>query len=239
MSFLKQAQGYGLSELTLRSTLFAICCVCAVSSSAWAQRSGGSTLKSMPPVTITVQAASFEYRPDLGGVYDRTRGIVWGYSLTGYSNSSSTHKFAMSLGSAYASQLKKAGDDKEAYYYYLLVTYGIDDPSLLEAAEKLWSAADVAALSNNWRIPTLSESRDAVSRGLFTYGVGGLNMWTGSPADVNFGLPYDGILTWTSNTEKSKGSTSAWAFSPRDGGALLIGIGSTADAIVVRSYTGP
>jgi len=238
MSVMNRILGHALREATFRGVLVAMCCLGVLSSPAWSQKkSGGSSSTSMPPVTIVLEASSFEYRPDLGGVYDRTRGIVWGYSLTGINNSGSSYNFAMSLGSTYAAVMDKAGDDAEAEYYYLLATYGIADPARLVAAEALWAAAAVASQYTNWRPPTLTEARDATSRGLFTYGASGLNMWTGSPADTVFGLPYDGRSTWTS--DKGKGKDVAWTFNPKDGSGWLIGMGSSVDAIMVRSYTGP
>jgi hypothetical protein len=89
-----------------------------------------------------------------------------------------------------------------------------------------------------WRLPTTAEARDAVSRGLFTYGNGGCNVYFGSPTysapDV---VPATG-WRWTSNLGgKVKGGLdSAWYWDLKDGTAAVIG-NSSIPAIWVRTAT--
>jgi hypothetical protein len=188
---------------------------------------GKPSSNTLPPVTIVVDGEAFEYRPDLGGVYDTRRGIVWGYSFVQVTNTTTNQNYAKNqIVPQYANILDSAGDNALAR-------------GDLDAAAAFYDAADAAASFTNWRLPTLTEARDAVSRGLFTYGATGLNMWTGSPADTVFGLPYNGIPTWTSDTGKLRGSAAGWVFGPHDGGAFLTSATSSVDAIMVRSYTGP
>ncbi len=81
-----------------------------------------------------------------------------------------------------------------------------------------------------------SEARDAVSRGLFTYGDGGCNVYFGSPTysvpDVS---PANG-WRWSSDLGgKVKGGLdSAWYWDLEDGSAALIG-NSVIYAIWVRT----
>lgn len=188
---------------------------------AFGQRSKPQTL---PPVTPDHQFEDFEYRPELGGVLDKRLNVVWGYSYVqlegGWTSYSYVNNF---IAPNYSLILTGNGDELHA-------------ANLLLEAELYYAAAAAAAQYNNWRAPTLDEARSACTRGLFTFGDGGLNLWTPDPL-ASPGLPYDGVLTWTSTTEGKGKSMRGWAYNPADGGAMLTGLGSALDVILVRTHT--
>lgn len=235
-------------------------CLLVMSSSALAAKpdgggSGGggkNTTTSLPAVTPNYDFAAFEWRPDLGGVHDKTRNIVWGYSLAGVTNGNITHINALPADTWYAQMFATHAQNKQNDGNLLLslaevetdpirkAKYEADAADCFEAVPILQEAGNIASQYNNWRLPTLAEARDVTSRGLFTQGATGLNMWTGSPVDETPTLPYSGWRsTWCSDTStvKVQGSAMAWYFYPINGEAFIATRTSGLDCIVVRNYT--
>jgi hypothetical protein len=217
------SRGRPLQVRTL-SLLFVLAASGLPGVSAFAQAGGkNNPANTLPPVTITVDYERFEYRAELGGVYDKDLGVIWGYSVIGVNNWGTSYTYAKTqIAPNYGEMLEARGDRAVA-------------AGFPEDASLYYAAADIAALYSNRRLPTLTEARSAVAAGMFTYGPDGLNIWTGSPTDVFPGLPYNGLSTWTNDTKGKQ----AWIFAPHDGGAALISPTSGVDAIIVRSYAGP
>lgn len=217
-----------------------------------------------PPPPPPNPAAIYVWREDLGGWLDTSRNLIWGYSLSQSRSMSFSYNGAVNAGANYALHLsdeavfregrgvycetqgdnnlalaiqaEAAGDlDLAAYhydradrYYALADTYFADAVAFLDAS-------DLAGQYNNWRIPTKAEALDAVSKGLFTYGVDGFNSYDCSPAVGNQGLSYGSRASWTADTQKVGGKPGAWAFWP-GGGTSLVTQTSGCDTFHVRTY---
>ena len=199
------------------STLATAGAVLATGNYAAAAPPGGSTpkvsSKPYPPLAVTPIPEAFEDRyADLGGVVDLTNGVIWGYELNALSFSNYTFQPA--------SQINQ-------WYLDILAQLAATLPP--ETAPILAAAYEVAA-QRSWRWPTVFEARDAVAKGLFTFGGGGLNLYYGSPLyeapSTSYGLS---VVRWTSSEVKPK----VHAFSPADGGTLLVSKTSSLPAMVV------
>jgi hypothetical protein len=154
---------------------------------------------------------------DLGGVLDTSTNLVWGYDAHSFSGIDITLSWLAQIG------------DNGAYLYCLnwALNYYSDPTSInydpVKAAE-MQSALTIAE-QYTWRRPTVTEARDAVAKGLFTYGAGGCNIYYGSPIAPNGPFISDpGTFRWTSVAAKPArgGALSAWAWEPDDGFAELI-----------------
>lgn len=216
-------------------SLFAACLAAILSQATHAGKTsgGGGTSNSLGPVTITPDLVSFEDRySDLGGVLDHHSGLIWGYdsySMGGFGSTldGSAGLLAVGENAEYLDELE------------FLVNVWLDptrgnDPATAAIYESALSVAE----QFTWRLPTVAEARDAVSRGLFTYGTGGCNVYFGSPTySVPDVVPATG-WRWSSNLGgKVKGGLdSAWYWDLEDGSAAVIGNG-VIFAIWVRTAT--
>lgn len=180
-----------------------------------AGKSAGNTL---PPVTVTPEPDIFESRySDLGGVLDTSTKLVWGYDSHSFSGIGIT-----------LSWLAQIGDDGAYLYCLNWALNEYSDPANINYDPV--KAADMQAALNvaeqyTWRRPTVTEARDAVAKGLFTYGAGGCNVYYGSPIAPNGPYISDpNLFRWTSVAGKpARGRTlSAWAWEPDDGYAELL-----------------
>lgn len=248
-------------KISQRMYLVAFVAACLFAGVAGKPGGGGSSdSDTLPAVEPNHNFDVFEYRPELGGVLDTSTNVVWGYSHIGVANRWATYAGAMNANEWYAPTFFEIADDNEewaAYHYAKAQTLWDTDPVLAQRnfdyAERLSGtlvplreAGTVANGYNNWRPPTLAESRDAVAKGLFTQGEGGLNLWTFGPVDMvpgnelpfPRGLIYPEAARWSSDAEtKGKYQDRAWVYEPLDGSARRIGKGSAADVIVVRTHT--
>lgn len=171
--------------------------------------------KPYPPLTVTPVPEAFESRyDDLGGVLDLTNGVIWGYE---------PHPALWSSNTGFQS----ATDVNDGYLEILAVLAATLPP---ETAPLAAAAYDVA-VQRTWRWPTVFEARDAVAKGLFTFGEGGLNLYYKSPLDevpdISYGVS---VVRWTSSEVKPN---LVHAFSPADGGTLLVSKTSSLSALVV------
>src|SRR5690606_17219841 len=90
----------------------------------------------------------------------------------------------------------------------------------LNKVQPLIDAGNVATQYNDWRLPTVAEARDAIAKGIFTAGDGGLNLWTQHPADSVSTPPRGGTRYWTSDySGKKTGNDTAWAYHADNGAA--------------------
>lgn len=182
-----------------------------------AGKPGGSSpqvsTKPYPPLAVAPVPEAFEDRyADLGGVLDLTNGVVWGYE-----------PFASLVNAAIN---YSEGVVNERYLW------AFEDRAAHSTPEEhaILAEAQAIAAQFTWRWPTVFEARDAVAKGLFTFGEGGVDMYYGSPLyavpAVSYGV---GNLRWSSS--EAKGLVHAW--SAADGGTRLITKTSTAFGIVV------
>jgi hypothetical protein len=222
-------------------SLFAACLATVLSQPIHAGKpgggGGGGTSNSLGPVTITPDLTSFEDRyADLGGVLDHHTGLIWGYdsySMGGLGSTLDGSGGLLAVG-ANAQYLDEFG--------YLVNFYG--DPGTPNnpninydpAIEGVFQNALDVAQHFTWRLPTVAEARDAVSRGLFTYGAGGCNIYFGSPTYSEPDITPATGWRWTSNLggKVRGGIDSAWYWDLEDGSAALIG-NSVIFAIWVRT----
>jgi hypothetical protein len=172
---------------------------------------GGGKVDSYPPVVPAYDFAAFESRPELGGVLDTETNIVWGYSMGAIEDIwSYSYTASLNVPGRYPSCFDAKADDAQAYGEYCLQQAAIEpDPTRVplweaEAAKSfaivqpLRDAGEIAQQYDNWRLPTVEEAREAIAKGIFTAGSGGLNLWTQHPADATPTPPRGGALYWTS-----------------------------------------
>jgi hypothetical protein len=162
--------------------------------------------KPYPPLSITPIPEAFEDRyDDLGGVLDLTNGVIWGYepfgALVNYSSS------------FYGGQV-----GVHQSYLDILAMRALTGATPEEAA--IFAAAYQVAAQRTWRWPTVFEAREAVAKGLFTFGEGGVNLYFASPLYDTPGVSYFlSSSRWTSSEVKGN---YAHAFGPANGGTAVI-----------------
>ena len=191
----------------------------------------GKTGNTLGPVTITPVPADFVDRyADLGGVLDTTTGLIWSY------DSYSMGGFGVTLDGS--SGLLAVGANAEYLDELQYLVNFWNDPTRGNnpATATIYQNALTVAKQFTWRLPTVAEARDAVSRGLFTYGAGECNVYYGSPTFTAPGVALSPGWRWSSDLGgKVKGGLdSAWYWDLYDGSAALIG-NSSMGVIWVRT----
>jgi hypothetical protein len=184
----------------------------------------GATAKGKPggggdPPPPPLGPEVYEWREDLGGWLDTSRNLVWGYDQLGIGGYGITYAQAQQRAQNYAAYLQELADASQSVH--------------------LQAAADVAALYDNWRVPTREECTDATAKGLFTYGDGGFNGYSSFPGEPP-GLAYGDTNRWTNDlgkpNEKLYGQATAWAWHPMGGGTGLATLNSLIGVIWVRTH---
>jgi hypothetical protein len=227
-------------------SLFAACVAVVLSQPTHAGKpsggGGGGSSNSLGPVTITPDLTSFQNRyADLGGVLDHETGLIWGYDC-----------YSMGVDATLDGSGGLLTVEADAVYLgviqWLVNFYGYKyignnpknppninyDPVI---AAEVQTALEVAQ-QFTWRLPTVAEARDAVARGLFTYGDGECNVYFGSPAYPEPDVAPANGWRWSSNLAgKARGGVdSAWYWDLEDGSAAVIP-NSAIGAIFVRTAT--
>ena len=207
-----------------------------------------------PPPPSGDPTLIYVYRPDLGGWLDTSRNLLWGtYSLNSCVGGSMPNDQAAALAADYAATLADGSlyyDERSAYWQAQGDLYVLSDPAraarhyqtaqdCADAADELFAqslAASVVEGTNKWRLPSKAEFEDAYSKGMFTYGDGGLNGFDKSPTP---GIQPEkaGFRYWTSTVTKNRYQ---WSIDPVAGLSYSeFIIGSRLYAVAVRDYTPP
>jgi hypothetical protein len=193
---------------------------------------GGGKVESYPPVAPAYDFEAFESRPELGGVLDTETNIVWGYSMGAIEDIwNYSYTASLNVPGRYPACFATAADYHQEYGEYCL-DQAVLDPARADQWEALAAehlamvdplneAGNFATQYSDWRLPTVEEAREAIAKGIFTAGEGGLNLWTQHPADATPTPPRGGVLYWTSTYGgKRYGNDTAFAYSAQDGGAV-------------------
>jgi len=177
--------------------------------------------KDMPPVSVNYVPGVYENRyADLGGVLDTTTGLLWGYEPYGQLAN-------YGIDFAWATTIHQR-------YLDLLASLASTPPAEGQPDDRaVYQAAYDVAVQRFWRVPTVFEARDAVSKGLFTFGEGGCDMYYSSPVNTQPGVAYSVYSLRWSSSEAASGLVHLW--SAADGGTLLSSKTTSVGAIVVSN----
>ena len=208
---------------------------------------GGGDKDTRPPVTPAHNFTVFESRPDLGGVLDTSTNVVWGYSFGVEGMHNFDYTSALLAPARYPSMLLETAQKNQEYAEYCLQQMESDPErahlwqaeadKYFATVQPLTDAGTVASQYGNWRLPTFAEAQDAVAKGLFTYGDGGLNKWTWHPAYPPPMAPEGTGWYWSADAggKKPGGGDSGWTFNAFDGSGWRIVAFSR--VLVVRTHT--
>ena len=179
--------------------------------------SGGTKVptKALPPLSVNfVPGVFFNRYADLGGVLDVQTGIIWGHEVFGgLINAGASFSGVLQIDATYKTVLLERA------------TSGV------EAEQPIYAAAYAIAAQRTWRAPTVFEARDAVQKGLFTFGLGGCNLYYSTPVSVAPGVAYGlANLRWSTSATPN-GLVHIW--SALDGGTRLTSKTSSLMALVV------
>jgi len=217
-----------------------------------------------PPPPPPDPATIYEWKPELGGWLDKSRNLIWGYTPTSFEGTNASYQWAVdTVKTNYATMLLNTAvnmqahaqycldrseiefdlaeeaaaiEDWEGEAYHLNRAYGylaLRDRDLANIPEFQYAGA-VASQYTNWRLPTKDEASDALNKGLFRYGPGGLNGYDCSPAVGN----QETYRNWFTLTSTLKG-TSVWVFLPDEETMTTVSKTQWCDFIPVRTYTPP
>lgn len=235
--------------------VFALACLASASSAFAGKKPGGNPPPPPPPPD---PATIYEYRADLGGWLDTTRNLVWGYNCQPIEGPKTLNQ-AKTFAANYATALANYAINYlpgQADLYEMQADWQTEQGNAALAAgnvalaEDWFAAAEVnyaraqlhrdsiaptlaaAEVASNytWRVPTQAEATDAMWKGLFTYGEGGLN---GYDQDPLLGLQqvYQ-HFHWTTTLKKQ----TAFVYNPTNGDTGFIGVNSGIYCIVVRTH---